>query len=263
MGETMASSAAARSVKSSERTLALLELLAATPGPVAIAELHRITGYPRSSLHNLVRTMADGGWVELNADRSAVAIGPRALVVGTSYLDHELVLPFATAALEDLRAAVGYTVHFARLHEADVLYLATREVTETRRRVSRVGRFLPGAATALGKAILAERSAVERTAILGDGPLPALTQQTITDVDRLAVQFDEVRERGVAVEREENTPGVSCVAATVRYRIPATDAISVSLPLADATDDEVEHVAVELRRVTGRLASDLQAAGIR
>ncbi|WP_277213297.1 IclR family transcriptional regulator [Isoptericola croceus] len=252
----------ARPVKSADRTLQLLETLAAADGPISVAELHRRVGFPRSSLHQLVHTMAASGWVEFTGEGS-VAIGSRALVVGTSYLDRDPALPHAVATLESLREASGYTTHYARREQAHVLYLATRETTDSHRATSRVGRRLPAHATSLGKALLAELSAAELDEVLGSDPLPALTDATITDRSVLAAGLDQVRASRVASEREENTPGVCCVAATVGYRIPATDAISCSIPAGRATEAEIARVGGLVLTAADALGARLRAAGVR
>jgi IclR family acetate operon transcriptional repressor len=250
-------------VKSAERTLALLERLAEAVEPVAVVDLHRASGYPRSSLHQLLHTMAASGWIEMLQDGTHVSIGSRALVVGTAYLDRDRALPHALAALERIRDETGYTAHYARREGDRVLYLATRETTESRRATSRVGRQLPAHATSLGKALLAELSADERAEALGDGDLAALTPDTVTDRQALDAQLDAARDRGYAHEREENLPGVACVGVTVGYRIPASDAISCSLPVARASDREVERVARVVSAHAGRLAQELRSAGVR
>ena len=56
-------------VKSAERTVRILETLAASPRRLTLSELQEHTGYPRSSLHALVRTLRDLKWVE--ADETA------------------------------------------------------------------------------------------------------------------------------------------------------------------------------------------------
>ncbi|WP_318843061.1 IclR family transcriptional regulator [Myceligenerans pegani] len=252
----------ARSVKSAERTLRILETLAAAEGPVPVAALHREAGIPRSSLHQLVHTMAASGWVEFAGDGS-VAIGSRALVVGTSYLDRDPALPMAVETLESLRESTGYTTHYARREQAHVLYLATRETSDSHRATSRVGRRLPAHATALGKALLSELSPDELGEALGDAPLEALTDATITDRQLLGERLEETRRARFAVEREENTPGVCCVAATNGYRIPATDAISCSIPVSRATDAELERVSGLVVAAADALGSRLRAAGVR
>jgi len=249
------------SVKSSERTLQVLQTLGECRTPITVAELHRLTGYPRSSLHQLVHTMINSGWLDQTED-GKVGIGARALLVGTAYLDADPLLPHAMRTLEELRSQTGYTTHVARQSGASVIYLASREAVDAHRAVSRIGRELPVHATALGKALLAELTDAEVRAVLHRKRV-ALTEHTVTDAAELIAQLAEVRSRGYSVEREENTPGLSCVAAPIGYRIPATEAISVSMPARRAGAREVTRVARLLVGQVAELTQTLRGHGIR
>ena len=250
-------------VKSAQRTIEILEILGEARDPMSVTDLHKRLGYPRSSLHQLLHTLIAMRWLEANADGSAVGIGPHALLTGTAYLDRDPALPFATRVLEQIRDKVNYTTHYARLDGANVIYLLTRETADSRRAVSRVGRQLPAHATALGKVLLAELTPREVAGILPPEPLARLTPNTITAPESLQRDLEQTRTRGYSLEREENTPGIACVGAAVPYRIPGTDAISCSVPLAAATDDEMERVAEVLRDHAQQLATQLRAEGIR
>ncbi|MGI5269926.1 IclR family transcriptional regulator [Nonomuraea sp. CA-218870] len=248
-------------VKSAERTVRILETLAASPHTLTLAELQQRTGFPRSSLHALMRTLVELNWVETDAARSAFGIGPHALLTGTAYLDKDPALPFAQATLEDLRDETGQTAHFARRDEAHVLYLATRESRAAHHIIPRVGRRLPAHVTALGQVLLAQLTDDEVKALLPD-PLPGITEHTITDLGRLTGELDRVRTRGWAYEREQGTAGVACVAVTVDYRIPATDAISCSMP-ADLPQAQIERVIEAVITHTHKLGATLRREGIR
>ncbi|MCT9932857.1 IclR family transcriptional regulator [Planotetraspora sp. A-T 1434] len=248
-------------VKSAERTVRILEALAASPQKLSLSELQQRVGYPRSSLHALLRTLAELKWIESDETRLAYGIGPHALLTGTAYLDKDPALPLAYETLEDLRAEVGHTVHYARRDDAHVLYLASRESREELRVISRVGRRLPAHVTALGQALLAELTDYEVTATLPER-LEGITPHSYTDRAALISELDRVRMRGWAYEREQGTTGVACVACAVDYRIPATDAISCSMP-AGLPDDQVEKITDALVRHTRKLAATLRREGIR
>lgn len=249
-------------VKSAERTVRILEALATSPTRLTLAELQERTGYPRSSLHALVRTLREVKWVEADETGSAFGVGPHALLSGTAYLDRDPALPHAYQALEDLRADIGYTVHFARRDDAHVFYLASRESREAVRTVSRVGRRLPAHLTALGQALLAELTTEEVDKIL-PAELDRFTEHTITDRAALHGELAAVRDRGWALEREQGTVGVACIAAPVHYRIPATDALSCSMPASAATAREIARVAKAVTAHTTALANTLRRHGIR
>jgi DNA-binding IclR family transcriptional regulator len=245
-------------VKSADRTVELLELLAGYNEPLTLSEIHRELAYPKSSLFVLLRTLVARGWVETDRRGTGYSIGVRALLVGTSYLDRDPAIRAATRVLELLRAEVNETVHLARLDGPDVVYLASRESAHHLRLTSRVGRRVPAHATALGKALLAGLTDDEVDAML-PARLEALTPVTTVDREALFAELAAVRERGYAAERGQNTPGLGCFAVALDYRKPPTDAISCSVPYARL--DDADHAAQTLgavRRHAAELSSLLR-----
>lgn len=251
-----------RMVKSAERTIAILELLAAAPQPLTTAEIFKQTGYPRSSLHWLLLTLLELNWIEQSAD-GAYRIGTHALLCGTAYLDRDPVMEHVAGILEKVRNATTFTTHYARLDRSDVIYLATRQAVDRRRLSSRVGRKLPAQTTALGKAILAELTDSEVQERLGPGPYPGLTPNTVKDFVSLQHELAEFRRTGHSLEREQNTVGLCCVSVVVPYRIPGTDAISCSIPTELATEDVLKETVAALESAASELARTLRVAGIR
>ncbi|HZM81212.1 MAG TPA: IclR family transcriptional regulator [Candidatus Limnocylindrales bacterium] len=241
-------------VKSADRTLELLEALAAG-GPRGLVELARELDIPKSSLHGLLRTMTQRGWVETDATGTRFGLGVRALQVGAAYLDSDDTLGLVNATLDALADRFGETVHLGRLDGPNVVYIAKRESAHPLRLFSAIGRRLPAHATALGKALLAQRPDAEVDRLL-DWPLPGLTPHTLTTPEALHADLARVREHGWAEDREENTEGIMCLAVAVPLRRPAVDAISVSLPLARLRDTTAADIVADLHRH----ATHLQAA---
>lgn len=248
----------AAAVKSADRTVELLELLSRTGQPLTLSEIHRELAYPKSSLFVLLRTLVARGWVETDRRGTGYSIGVRALLVGTSYLDRDPVIRSATRVLEDLRGEVNETAHLARLDGADVVYLASRESAHHLRLTSRVGRRVPAHATALGKALLAELPDAHVDALL-PAVLERLTPDTVTGRDALFADLAAIRERGYAAERGQNTQGLGCFAAALRYRAPAIDAISCSVPYPRLDDaGHAADVLAAVRRSAALLGSLLR-----
>ncbi|MER7004297.1 IclR family transcriptional regulator [Dactylosporangium sp. NPDC000555] len=238
-------------VKSADRTLDILETLAVS-GPSTLAGLTRLLDIPKSSLHGILRTMAARGWIE--AEETRFRLGLRALQIGAAYLDADDTVGLLGDVLDDLAARFGETTHLGRLDGADITYVAKRESVHPLRLYSAIGRRLPAHATALGKALLAARPDDEVDALLPD-PLPALTPHTITDRAALLAELAAIRERGYAVDLEENTEGIVCVARTVPTRDPAVDAISLSIPRTRVTDTTIDDVTSALSDAVAKAAS--------
>jgi IclR family transcriptional regulator, acetate operon repressor len=239
-------------VKSALRTVEVLEFFAGHRGLHSLADLQQALGYPKSSLFMLLRTLADCGWVETDATGTLYGIGVRALLVGTSYIDGDDLVAGARDTLDWLAETTGETVHLARCDGPNVVYLATRESRHYLRPISRVGRRLPAHTTSLGKALLAEMPDPDVRKLLGE-PLTALTEHTLTDHDELAADLAATRDRGYAVDHEENTIGIRCFGVALHTGHPVRDALSCSVPVARATANSEIQVVNALFTARSRL----------
>jgi hypothetical protein len=63
-------------VKSAERTLDVLELLAAAMRPLATMCIARRCGVPKSSMHHLLNVLRDRGWVLYHPEQRGWTLGP-------------------------------------------------------------------------------------------------------------------------------------------------------------------------------------------
>ena len=242
----------AAQVKSAVRTLELLEFLATHEGAHSLTDMQRALGYPKSSLHALTRTLVQRGWVETDASGILYRIGIRALLVGAAYIDTDAVVQQSRDTLDWLAAQTGETVHLARLDRTDVVYLSTRASKHYLRPVARAGRRLPAHATSLGKALLAERSDAELEELLPERLVP-LTRNTIVDRSKLLADLRATRERGYAIDLEENTVGLRCLGVALGDQQPPMYAISLSVPVARMTKKHQEQMAGSLLHAGERL----------
>lgn len=150
-------------------------------------------------------------------------------------------------ALDQLSAEIGETVHLGRLDGADIVYLAKRESPHPLRLFSAIGRRLPAHATALGKAVLSAQDAAAVRVLLPDR-LQSLTTNTIVDHARLLEELALTRERGYAVDNQENTEGIRCIAVPLRRDGAVRDAISCSIPVVRMTPTVEDAVIAAMDR---------------
>ena len=241
-------------VKSAERTLDVLELLASIDERLTLSEIARRLGAPKSSLHKLLGTMERRGWVETDEiSHTHYRVGLRALLTGTRYIDIDEVVQLAQPLLTTITETVQEASHLGRLDGADVVYLAKRESPHPLRMYSAVGRRLPAHATAMGKAMLAQRPWEEVDALLPKD-LAALTTSTITTRTRLREELVLTRERGFAIDDEESAEVMRAVAVTLPTP-GANNAISVSAPLIRLSDELIREYAELLHRLASSYPS--------
>jgi DNA-binding IclR family transcriptional regulator len=176
-----------------EGAFALLDALEAA-GEARLAELAAASGLPKSSAHRLLEQMVALGAVERSLD--TYQMGARMFRLGQGWQPHPGLLAAANRTVRWLGRTTGATVAVCVLREGRTLAVAGVQGDVADLVTLRPGVRWP-ATTAAGKALMAWDS---------PGPPP---EQMPASWWRTARQ---IRERGVAVDREELIPGVCCVA---------------------------------------------------
>ncbi|RAX43856.1 hypothetical protein DQ354_18550 [Arthrobacter sp. AQ5-06] len=112
----------------------------------------------------------------------------------------------------------------------------------------------PAHVTGLGKALAYVSPAAVRDLYPNAGDLPAMAERSIRTLAVLQEEFERVRARGVAFEREESTLNVFCAAAPVRDgSVAVVAAISTSVSSAHWHQRPEECWADLVQQGAGRL----------
>ncbi|WP_020577211.1 IclR family transcriptional regulator [Actinopolymorpha alba] len=245
-------------VKSAERTLAILELLTSREDPLTFTEIAQTLHYPRSSLHGLLRTLVERGWAEFDPTQRSFALGIRTLEAGNAYTRALGLVERALPHMEQVRDNIDETVQLAVLNGLHNVYVAKVDGRQTLTLASEVGRRLPAYATGVGKVLLAGLGQAELDRRLGDFQLTAITSHTITDKARLRAHLQNVRRRGFAVDNEEYTIGIRCVAVPIfDYSRQVVAALSISVPAIRFTPAHRERAHRLLVEAAYRLSTAL------
>ena len=256
---TMAAQTAAEAagVKSARRALEILEHL--TRGPVGFSRLAEELGYPRSSLHGLLATLTEMGWVELDPRTRTYGLGLRAWEAGRAYLRARDLVERALPYMEQVRDRLDETVQLAVLDGRDVVYVARVDGSQRLVTSYSVGGRVGAYASAGGKALLALLPADDVQRRFAGSTFERYTPGTIRSRKQLESELARTRERGYGVDEEEYTVGVRCLAVPVfDHEGRAAAAISVSVPTVRFGAKQQAR-ALSALRDSGRLLS--QALG--
>lgn len=243
-------------VQSVDRAVQLLNGLAkADTGGRTLAELAAELGVARSTAHAMLRTLEANGFVTEIA-------GPRFLL-GTSLIRlgdiASAQLPLADLArpvLAALSEETGLTARFAVADNEHPVFVARVDGPGAVRFQTPLGSREAVHTTAAGKVILAELDEQRVRAVVATDGQPRHTRHTITEPDALVAELAKVRERGYAVDDEEDLDGIFCVGAGVRNStgrlVGALSVSGIKLERPDRTGDELGAIVV---RHAGALAT--------
>lgn len=240
------------------RAVASLNALARASDGMTLSELARAIGEPKSSLHAVLTTLVEAGFLVREETTKRYRLGPEVLLLAGAYARQSDLLRAFTDVARPLARELGETIQLAVLQGREVLYIGKQEGTQWVRLASEVGTRLPAHATSLGKCLLAWLPEEELERLLSEGPLVALTPRTITDPAALRAELARVREQGYAVDRGETLPDVWCFGAPVRDASGAViAALSISVPVTRITSQRSEELIAAAQHAAEQLSRRL------
>ena len=240
-------------VQSIERAFGLLETMADHGGRMGLSQLATVSGLPLPTIHRLLRTLVDLGYLRQDPSRQYV-LAPRLIRLGES--SGAMLSVWAKPHLDRLVADLGESANLAMLDGDQIVYVAQAQSRRAMRMFTEVGRRVLPHCTAVGKAILAGMPQEQVAELLRRTGMPEHTEHTITDPDAFADALVWVDQHGYAVDNEEQEHGVRCVAVALPDA-PARLGLSVSGPATRMTDEAIAQAVPLLRSAAADLSRDL------
>jgi IclR family acetate operon transcriptional repressor len=251
------SARAAGGVQSLDRAFTILETIADAGGVISLSQLASDTRLPLPTIHRLVRTLVDLGYVRQEPSRQ-YSLGPRLIRLGE--LTSRRLATWARPHLAEVVAQVGESVNLAMLDGDQIVYVGQVMASQNSMRMfTEVGRRVDPHTTAVGKAILAHDDDAQVRALLSRTGMRTRTEHTITTPDAFVAELERTRARGYALDNEEQELGVRCVAVAVpgEHRL----ALSISGPQPRMGDAVIEKAVGPLHAAAEAIAAELDSRG--
>ena len=233
----------AANTQSVARVLDVLEVVAAAGGELALGEIATAADLPVPTIHRLVRTLVDRGYMRQLPSRR-YALGSRLIPLGE--VAGAALGTWARPVLAGLVDRLGESANLAVLDGDRVTYIGQVPSRHAMRVYAEVGLRVSPHCTGAGKALLSQLTNDEVRALLERAGMPAQTPHTITDPETFVEQLDTVRRLGYAIDEGEHAIGVHCVAVPVTGHTTRL-AVSISAPSARMTAELVDRAVPELR----------------
>jgi DNA-binding IclR family transcriptional regulator len=218
-------------IQSVERAATILRFLSAQPGMVGVSEIARNVGLGKSTVHRLLATLCQTGFVRADVQRGQYAIGFGLLRLTADWLNGIEIRTAALPELRKLRRQTGETVSL-NMRDADMLVPIERlDTQQAIRYVVELGKPQSLHLGAGGKAILAFMPETEIDDLLASVDLGPDRTKTLRDA------LAQIRKDGSAVTRGEVVPGACAISAPVFNR-DGTVVGSLSVLCLESTLDE-------------------------
>ncbi len=240
------------SVEAIERAVRILDAFSVDRPELGVAEVARILGLKRSTVHRALVTLESGGLLRQVATTQKYTLGPKVLYLAYVLQTQLSLVSIALPYLRSLRDRFNETVALHLLDGRGRMVVQQVESTHDLRRTYRdIGKVLPLYAGSPGKLLLAYMPQEEIDRVIDESGLRPFTSVTITDPAALRRELAEIRRRGYAWSIGEHSPGIASISCPIRNQEgQVIAAINISGPSVRLTEAKLLESLPQLREAT-------------
>ncbi len=230
-------------VRSVERALQILNSFDDAHPERGISEISEVVGLHKATIHRILTTMLNLGFIERSADGQKYRLGIQMIDLGFKVLRRmdlrREAIPFMREFIDNWDEAIDLSVYQSN----EVLYVEVMQSRQMLTIAASIGQRLPAYCTASGKLFLAFMAEKEFKDYSNTAFRP-FTKNTIASVDGLTHELARIREIGYAIDDEEYESGIKAVAAPIRnYTGVVVAALSVPGPVGRMSEARIEQIS--------------------
>jgi len=218
-------------MSSLEKTFAVIEAVVSEQGwGLPFSTIVARTGLPKASVHRILKGLTALGYLAFNAETKRYQGSLKLAAIGAEIMANFDLRNHLHPQLLNLHQETHHTCNIGVLDNDHGIFIDKIESQDYGiRLISGIGKSFPMHSTALGKVLLAFCPAVAERILRRK--LKAHTNNTITKASVLKKELAAIRKQGYAIDNEEITRGIICVAAPVfRVSEEVVCALSIAFP---------------------------------
>ena len=250
-------------IGSVQRAIDILDLFDDHHAELGTTEIAQALELPKSTAAGLILTLGQNGYLEQNPATRKYRLGYKLAERAGLLLSQFDLRQIAAPALDSLRNRCDESINLAVRDGVYVVYIARLDGTSMLGMRSEIGKRERIHSTALGKAILSTLPESELQDFIARTKFVPVTPRTIVTPAAFLAELQKTRQRGFAIDDEENELGGRCVAAPIfDYRGNSIAAVSISVPVQRFPKEMIEKYGRWVKDTAGEISRKLGAARI-
>lgn len=239
MEETEQTNRFAKDNQSTDKVLAIIELLSYSKEPMRLIDIANQLHYNTSTTLRFLNSLERNRYVY--KDRETLKYQMTYKLCGlASYISNRTgIVEIASLPMKQLSTSLGECVCLAVEQDYTVVYVHVADGPgQMLRTTQRIGSQAPMHCTGVGKVILSEFPESKIDEMIRMKGLTRYTDNTLVTREMLLGELQLIRKRGYAYDNEECELGARCIAFPLRdYSGKIIAALSVTGPLGRMTDE--------------------------
>ena len=244
------------------KVCSLIEMLS-TKKSWELSELCRAVGMPKTTVHRMLLTLEDNGYVVQEKLRGEYALSFKLFSIGSRVVNHSNLVDIARPFCKELLEAVDETVNLCVVSGTEMLVIDKQVTSQMLRQDSIVGSSFPLFQSASGKVFLAFAEKDEADKVLALLKAQSGSHKPEVVSPGFLEELGTVRQTGVAHDYEEVFKGVRCIAAPIfdfQNKLVAT--LSISAPTVRLNEIANAKIQSNLIATTQKISRRLGASAL-
>jgi IclR family acetate operon transcriptional repressor len=251
-------------VKSSARTLDILELISDSPDEFTLSDISNNLDIPISSLHALVHTLVKREYLEKDQLTNRYGFGPKFGQLVAAYTKKFDLVSLAEPVMDKIRSQCEEAISMSVLDEDTIRFIHFKPATSLVQVVNTIGSRFPAHATGSGKIMLAYLPKMAIDDLYPKENLPSVTPNTISKKTKLISALAEARRLGYSYDDEESETGVWAVASSIcNAEGSPVAAISIVVPTLRVNQNRIDRWTTIIVRSALEISSNLASVPIK
>lgn len=197
------------------RVLEIIEAVAKADRPLSPADLALLLDIPKPSIHRILQQLVNEGYLQINV---------RGLVIPADRLDNAAWGILHTSRFKALRQAIlqkladeiGETCGIAIPRGTEMIYYDRVQTNWPLQMHLPIGSHAPIWCTASGKLYLSSLSKDARQGILRNLPMPKHTRNTLTTIEQLEPELEQIASNDLGIDNEEFVDGMAAISVPIK-----------------------------------------------
>jgi len=247
-----------RLIGSLQRAFDILDLFDHQTIELGITEIANALDLHKSTASGLVYTLEANNYLEQNLHNRKYRLGLKLVERSSIVLGRLEIRQVAAPYLNHLRDWSQESVNLAIRDWNEVIYI--ERILSNQNLVFRneIGKRAYVHTAALGKAMIAQLPTDEAREILESYEFRAMTEYSLMTVDAVMDDLELTRERGFALDDQENELGGRCVSAPIFNHLGvAFAAVSISVPLPRIPPERIDYFGAKVKEVAAEISERL------
>lgn len=225
-------------ISSVQKAAKILKCFTFNKPDLGVTEISQGLGLHKATVHKILKTLEQEGLVEKNEQLKKYRLGARIFQLGSIVHDQLDLTKCALSVMKKLSREVEETVALYILMGQKRVCIEKIEANHLVKRHVRIGEALPLYCGSSSKLLLAFNP--DREKILPSLKLRRHAPNTITDLDKLKLCLQEVREKGYSVSFEERVKDSAGVSAPIRDSLgDVVAALTILGPIIRLTPEKI------------------------